>query len=396
MSLIAASFFFDNINEDWFEKAMKDYRYPVLKIAEIKEEISVKIESGTVSLSGKSERFEKDTREESLLLSGVANGPPATEKNLQAIALEISQKAKDMLAKQMESSQKANAPEGAQDFPLSGSDRQKLLLLQAFVEGLTGRKFKVFDLDGSEIKRDDQAADSGANIRGPVVSVRAQSSWGMEYHSVTRHEESEKVNFNAAGTVRTADGRKISFSLDVGMSRSFISEQRIDIMAGARLTDPLAINFSGGVASLSGKKYSFDLDSDGTAEQISFLQKGSGFLALDLNGDGKVNDGKELFGPQSGNGFNELAAYDSDGNDWIDENDAIYDKLRIWTKDESGNDRLLALGQAGVGAIYLGNVSTEFAYKDDNNQQHGQLRSSGVFLKEDGTPGSMQQIDLVV
>ena len=55
-----------------------------------------------------------------------------------------------------------------------------------------------------------------------------------------------------------------------------------------------------------------------------------------------------------------------------------------------------ALGQAGVGAIYLGNVSTEFAVKDAANTQQGQVRSSGMFLRENGMAGVIQQIDLAV
>ena len=119
-------------------------------------------------------------------------------------------------------------------------------------------------------------------------------------------------------------------------------------------------------------------------------------FALDLNNDGTINDGKELFGPESGNGFSDLANYDTDHNNWIDENDAIYDKLRIWSKDENGKDYLFALGEKGVGAIYLGNVSTSYALKDANNQTNAQLQRSGIFLNEDGSAGTVQHIDLVV
>lgn len=65
---------------------------------------------------------------------------------------------------------------------------------------------------------------------------------------------------------------------------------------------------------LTEAKYNFDLDSDGREDLISFVRPGSGFLALDLNGDGRVNDGRELFGPATGDGFAELARYDQDGN----------------------------------------------------------------------------------
>ena len=77
----------------------------------------------------------------------------------------------------------------------------------------------------------------------------------------------------------------------------------------------------------------FDIDADGEEESISYLQGGSGYLALDKNGDGVINDGSELFGTKSGDGFADLAEYDADGNGWIDENDPIFDKLLIWAKD---------------------------------------------------------------
>ena len=200
----------------------------------------------------------------------------------------------------------------------------------------------------------------------------------------------------AGGVVRTADGREINFSLDVSMSRQFMSNQSLSIRAGAAMKDPLVINLSGAPGDLTEQKYSFDIDSDGDADQISFAGQGNGFLALDRNNDGTINDGGELFGTESGNGFKDLAEFDTDGNQWIDENDAVFDKLRIWMKDETGRDQLVALGQAGVGAIYLGNVSTEFAVKDAANSQQGQVRSSGVFLRENGGAGVIQQIDLAV
>ena len=90
----------------------------------------------------------------------------------------------------------------------------------------------------------------------------------------------------------------------------------------------------------------------------------------------------------------ELSVYDSDGNGWIDEADPIFDKLKIWSKDEAGNDVLVGLGVRGVGAIYLGSVPTGFAIKDNENVTQGIIRSTGVFLREDGSAGTVQQVDL--
>ena len=61
------------------------------------------------------------------------------------------------------------------------------------------------------------------------------------------------------------------------------------------------------VTSVSDMKFKFDIDSDGKVDEISFVGKSSGFLALDKNEDGKINDGSELFGTKSGDGFSDLA-----------------------------------------------------------------------------------------
>ena len=71
--------------------------------------------------------------------------------------------------------------------------------------------------------------------------------------------------------------------------------------------------------------------------------------------------------------------------------------LQVWTKNADGSDRLIAIADAGVGAIYLGHVSTEFSVNTlDTNQTQGIVRSTGVFLKESGEVGTIQHVDLVV
>ena len=165
-------------------------------------------------------------------------------------------------------------------------------------------------------------------------------------------------------------------------------------MADLALIDPLVINFDTDATSLSDMTFLFDLDADGNAEEISKLNKGSGFLALDKNEDGIINDGSELFGTKSGNGFKDLKRFDSDGNGWIDENDYIFDKLKIYTKDYDNKDVLYTLKDLDIGAIYLGYGATEFALNNlSDNSTNGVIRNTGFFLREDGSAGSIQHVD---
>lgn len=208
--------------------------------------------------------------------------------------------------------------------------------------------------------------------------------------------ESESTSFQAAGTVKTADGREIQFNVDVGMSRQFAAyyEENYGI-ANLQTCDPLVINLDGGIAELTDQKFFFDIDGDGEKDEVSKLASGSGYLAFDKNGDGAINDGNELFGPQSGNGFQDLAQYDSDGNGWIDENDPIWSKLKIWCQNEDGTDSLYSLSDKGVGAICLQNAATDFTLNGSQGQPNGYIRNTGIFLYENGSAGTVQHVDLV-
>lgn len=226
---------------------------------------------------------------------------------------------------------------------------------------------------------------------------QAGTKWDRTYVTSVFHSEAEFTAYQAKGVAKTEDGREIGFNVTVEMSRAFC--ERYETMTKEKYywTDPLVINLDNNAASVSDQKFLFDIDCDGEEESISFAGSGSGFLALDKNGDGEINDGSELFGTASGNGFKDLADYDKDGNGWIDENDDIFDKLKIWTKDAQGKDRLISLRKADVGAIYLGYADTEFSLKElETNKTNGIIRGTGVYLKENGGVGTVQHVDLTI
>lgn len=233
-------------------------------------------------------------------------------------------------------------------------------------------------------------AEAKAVGEAPVVSDTFRMAYLKHEKSVT----SERVEFSAAGEVKTADGRQISLHLNSVMSRQESIETEISgTIEVEKLKDPLVVNLDGKGVSLSADRFAFDLQGNGRQAQISAVAPGSGFLVLDANGNGRADSGSELFGTRSGNGFSDLAAWDEDRNHWIDENDSVFGKLNIW---RGGEQPMATLAQSGVGAIYLSNAAGEFSLLDQNHQLQGKVRTSGIFLKEDGTPGVIQQIDLVV
>lgn len=233
---------------------------------------------------------------------------------------------------------------------------------------------------------------SGAN----GIGQPAATTWKtFSYSQETFRIEAEDTAFSTVGTVRTADGREIDFNVNVGMSRRFQETFQEELeQTTFTMCDPLVINLDTDIASLSDQTFFFDIDADGVEDEISSLGAGSGYLALDKNGDGRINDGSELFGTESGNGFADLAQYDEDGNGWIDEADSVWNKLKIWVKDENGRDVLYRLADKGVGAICLQNASTDFTLTGQSGRVNGAIRNSGVFLYENGNVGTVQHVDV--
>ena len=294
------------------------------------------------------------------------------------------------------SSQDATACAGCAS--AGGAGEKKLLLLKSLIEALTGKRIRLLDVrDIPDPGSAEVYARETQDKAIPPASTRERAGWGVEYTREVMAREEENTTVEARGVVRTKDGREVLFSVTLAMERQFESRSRTDFRAGdARKTDPIVINFDGNAAQLTNTKFAFDLNADGTSENVSFVGAGSGMLVLDRNLDGKATDGAELFGPVTGNGFEELRTYDVDANGWLDEDDPVYARLSVWTKDERGNDLLTPLSERGVAALSLSPVSSDFDLRDKENRLLGQVRRTGVYLASDSTVKTIQQVDLTL
>ena len=361
----------------------------------------MKIDSYAMNLSSSRVYEEKNQETEELREWGKRKGPRAMQENLvdtdrqplsvDRVSLSVQARAAASVSATQNTASVSSPVDqtGTEDEELGMDSR--LLTLKRMIEAFTGREIKISKIDNPAHGSSDLPQNNPNTESDPAAQPQEQE-WGMSYTHYESHYESEQTRFSAQGIVRTADGKDIAFSMDLAMSREYFSEERLEIKAGAPLIDPLVINYAGTAAELSDMTFEFDLTMDGRNETMRQLAPGSGFLVFDRNKDGKVNDGSELFGPKTGDGFDELAAYDEDNNNWIDENDSIYKDLSLWRK-ENDADSLTGLKAANVGAIYLGNADTSFDLKNETNDLMAQVQKTGVYLKENGGAGTIQQID---
>ena len=271
----------------------------------------------------------------------------------------------------------------------------ELSLIRSLLERLTGEKFQVFN--ASELHTEihsDFSAEAASWQQASTSNTSNASQSGFAYQQQTAYHEDQALSYQASGVVKTQDGREIEFNLSLELEYHYEETSSVQFTdAQAVQKDPLVLNFAGPAAKLSDQHFNFDLDADGQSDSLSRLMRGSGFLVFDRNHDGKVNDGRELFGAATGNGFKELAALDDDKNGWIDESDSQYSSLYIW---EGGDARLYSLAQKQVGAISTQAISTPFALKGENNALLGNITDSSIFLLENGNTGTIQKIDFTV
>ena len=132
----------------------------------------------------------------------------------------------------------------------------------------------------------------------------------------------------------------------------------------AGMVSPLVLDLAGdGVASVSKENSHayFDLDNDQFAERTGWVGKDDAFLAIDVNGNGYIDNITELFGNATTNGFSALGLLDSNKDSIIDSLDTDYGKLRLWTDyNQNGvNDggELRSLAGAGIVSISLSTTS---------------------------------------
>lgn len=282
---------------------------------------------------------------------------------------------------------------------------QYLSVMIAMVEYLSGKSLNPYSGDPRQSNPSSDKAEvrlTSAELDLSEMQVSAGTSQSQSATTsdtpvdsgefLVRVTDAERLTFSLNGEVTTSDGQMFTVQLAESHQRSSRQTLSISASQAAQLIDPLIINLQGSVA-FEADNTEFDLNSDGNTESFRQLARGSYFLALDLNNDGVINNGNELFGTQSGNGFVDLRHYDDDGNGLIDSGDAVFERLRLFRTD---SDQLMSLSEQQIVAIGLHAKDTPFTFSDSQGNNLGQLRQSSFYLRSNGNHGTVQHIDLAV
>ena len=124
---------------------------------------------------------------------------------------------------------------------------------------------------------------------------------------------------------------------------------------------------------------------------MPLLGEGSGFLVLDAVAGG--SNPAQLFGPTDGDGFADLAAYDSDANGWIDEADPVFSRLGVWTPDAEGGGAVPSLAAAGRRGALGGNDRVAALCAQRTAPSWGGPPGSASICARPAARATLQQVD---
>ncbi|RRJ85139.1 FG-GAP repeat domain-containing protein [Aestuariirhabdus litorea] len=229
---------------------------------------------------------------------------------------------------------------------------------------------------------DTQGLDPRSSLRYQILAhtfgVRIEAPLGLGKAEASSDPVAPRVNAVSASAqpvLERSSSRVINQSQSLQVSGQAESEVVVN--------DPLAIDLGGDGFSTTSVEQGiwFDINGDGHKELTSFVTGNDAFLALDLNNNGTIDSGRELFGDQLGarNGFEQAASLDSNGDGYLDAMDEQFHRLSLVTLGEDRQLQQQSLAQAGISRIGL-------AYRDTHQaiNTYDSIRQLGTVDTVDG------------
>ncbi|MGL1958229.1 MAG: hypothetical protein OCD00_13025 [Colwellia sp.] len=283
----------------------------------------------------------------------------------------------------------------------------KVQLMVLVLENFFGRKINISTVDAESsnnalsIKNEGSTVNNGQN-NDEQVTIDQQNFNRNDLLQVEQwHSHKQQLSYQMQGEF-SIDNKKLSIDYSFTLESEQLSYSRFEMTAGA-LKDPLLVQFGQkSMGNITGE-HNFAINEDNTLDKLPIFSGDVGYLVFDKNNNQQADNGSELFGPKTGQGFNELAQLDSNGNGFIDEGDMHFDQLAIWQPSDhlnspanSESTQWLSLKEAGIEAINLSSIATPYNFYNQSGETQAQLTRSGFAINSDGQAMGVHQIDVKI
>ena len=212
-----------------------------------------------------------------------------------------------------------------------------------------------------------------------------------------------------SATEKSAVKSFLDFAFGLGKIINGVEKSVSDFLDGlkrlfhqAEITrSPLVLDLNGdGVSTVAmSAGVHFDQNNNRFAELSGWVASSDGLLVRDLNGNGTIDNGSEVFGDntllangqKAANGFAALSGMDSNCDGIVNSADTNFSQLQIW-RDLNQNGvsdagELFTTGQLGIQSINTAASNTTPA-----TVAGGSLAAAGSYIRTDGTVSTMGDV----
>jgi len=217
----------------------------------------------------------------------------------------------------------------------------KLQLMTLILERFIGRQLDISDFsfftNNKKINNNFELLNQAFSATNTeLIAIDGQSFQQGDILSVEQWTVSkQQLNYQVQGKLNINE-QELSLNYNFALSSERTSYSKVEMSAVA-LKDPLIVQFGAqGLGEIKGQK-NFKINQDNKIDQLPIFSGDVGYLVYDQNNNQQADNGSELFGPKTGQGFAELALLDSNKNGFIDADDEQFDQLYLWQPSDDNN-----------------------------------------------------------
>jgi Ca2+-binding RTX toxin-like protein len=245
----------------------------------------------------------------------------------------------------------------------------------------------------------------------PYSALNASPTDAVYFQTLDQFYEQNALQRQAIAPlweVQTAQAQSSNGLSNAGLSEverdANLGQLAAPLAAGATTEDfnPIGLDLGGGLATTALGQSTVQFDVDGTSsvssellgqvdphylKHTAWLNGNDGFLVLDKNLNGTIDNGEEMFSnsavSEKMRGIASLATWDANGDGVIDSRDPIYAQLRVW-RDTNGDGRIEAAEATALSQLGI----TSLNYRDGGFVQNGQTRQMSTLNLQASTSGN--------